>query len=49
MKNVIEKPLDLDPETVSNLSDEQAEEVQGGGSCNKLSCFFNAMAEEDLA
>ncbi len=44
MKNVNEKPLDLDPETVGNLTEEQAEEISGGDSCGITSCNTKANA-----
>ncbi len=46
MKKVNFSALDLDPETISNLTDEQAEEIQGGGlSCRDNSCNKAAAAE----
>ena len=40
MKKVSFKALDLDPETISNLTEAQAEEIQGGytDSCGKRAC-----------
>jgi hypothetical protein len=47
MKKVNFNALDLDPETIGNLTDEQAEEVEGGGSCGWNSCNkAAALAEE---
>ena len=42
MKKVNFNALDLDPETIGNLTEEQADEVQGGGSCGAWSCITNA-------
>ncbi len=49
MKKVNFNALDLDPETISNLTDEQAEEVQGGLglSCRDGSCNKTAAAEAE--
>jgi hypothetical protein len=46
MKKVNFNALDLDPETIGNLTEEQAEEIQGGytDSCNKGSCNTKAAA-----
>lgn len=50
MKKVNFNALDLDPETIGQLTDDQAEQIEGGktiGSCNIVSCF--AAAEEEAA
>ncbi|MES2518850.1 MAG: class I lanthipeptide [Bacteroidota bacterium] len=50
MKKVTFNSLDLDPETLSQLSEDQAEQIEGGktiGSCNIVSCF--AAAEDEAA
>jgi hypothetical protein len=48
MKKVNFSALDLDPETISNLTDEQADEIQGGVlgglSCRDNSCNTKAAA-----
>jgi hypothetical protein len=47
MKKVNFSALDLDPETISNLTDEQADEIQGGIaglSCRDGSCNTKAAA-----
>lgn len=50
MKKINFNPIDLDPETLGQLSDEQSEEVQGGGSCNIASCWkAQALDEEEEA
>jgi hypothetical protein len=47
MKKVNFNALDLDPETIGNLTEEQADEVQGGGtSCHDHSCYNAAKAGE---
>lgn len=46
MKKVNFNALDLDPETISNLTDAQADEVEGGGSCGQRSCYNAARSEE---
>jgi hypothetical protein len=38
MKKVNFNALDLDPETIGNLTPEQAEEIVGGDSCLFGSC-----------
>jgi hypothetical protein len=38
MKNVDAKPLDLDPETISVITEEEGTAVDGGGSCLNFSC-----------
>lgn len=40
MKNVTEKPLDLDldPETISTITEEEGEGLGGGVSCGIASC-----------
>jgi hypothetical protein len=45
MKKVNFNELDLDPETIGQLTEEQAGEIEGGatvGSCNIVSCFAKA-------
>lgn len=44
MKKVNVKPLDLDPETLGNLTEEEAAEVSGGNSCGIASCNNNTKA-----
>jgi hypothetical protein len=38
MKRIVTTMLDIDLETISRLSDEQAEEIYGGVSCIYKSC-----------
>ncbi len=45
MKKVNFNALDLDPETIGQLTDDQAEQIEGGatvGSCNIASCWAKA-------
>jgi hypothetical protein len=46
MKKVNFNALDLDPETIGNLTEEQAEEIQGGDSCGWNSCNAKTKAAE---
>lgn len=38
MKSKKINPIDIQPETIAEISEEQAQSVEGGGSCNKLTC-----------
>ena len=43
MKNVIINPLEIEPETIAVITEEQAEEIEGGGtSCRCTSCTNNS-------
>ena len=46
MKNVTEKPLDLDldPETISTITEEEGSGIEGGASCGITSCNTRAAA-----
>jgi hypothetical protein len=46
MKKVNFNALDLDPETIGNLTPEQAEEIEGGKSCLFGSC--NTTKKEEV-
>ncbi len=50
MKKVNFSALDLDPETISNLTEEQAEEIQGGLglSCRDNSCNVKTKAAAEV-
>ncbi len=39
MKSKLINPIEIEPETVAEISEVQSEEIQGGGtSCRMLSC-----------
>jgi hypothetical protein len=46
MKNVNAKPLDLDPETISIISEEEGAGVEGGNTCLSFSCDKAKIAGE---
>ena len=31
-------PIEIEPETIAEISEEQAEQIEGGGSCLRLTC-----------
>lgn len=39
MKNITINPLEIEPETIVEISEEQAEQIEGGGSCYIHSCI----------
>jgi hypothetical protein len=45
MKNVDKKPLDLDPETIGVITEEEGTAVEGGASCLFFSCDKAKAAE----
>jgi hypothetical protein len=46
MKNVNAKPLDLNPETISVITEEEGAVVEGGGTCLNFSCDKTKAAAE---